>query len=99
MSFVIISPTPGLTTSQRILELILTHPQGITVKGLSDRLNRPISMIQYCLKDLKSAKLIQAKLNEADNKWLYYAVASLESKNSFVPAFSITKQDKAPCRT
>ncbi|MDJ0510416.1 MAG: helix-turn-helix domain-containing protein [Crocosphaera sp.] len=103
MSFVIISPTPGLTTSQRILELILNHPQGITVKDLSDGLNRPISMIQYCLKDLKEAKLIQAKFNEADKKWVYYSGASLDPKNSFVPSFFITKRDKiskkVTCRT
>ena len=86
MSFVIISPTPGLTTSQRILEVVLTHPQGITVKGLSDRLNRPISMIQYCLKDLKESKLIQAKLNKTDKQWVYYPVASVDKKNNLVPS-------------
>ena len=94
MSFVIISPTPGLTTSQRILELILIHPHGITVKGLSSRLNRPVSMIQHCLKDLKETKLIQAKLNEPDQKWVYYPVASIDPKNSLVPSFFITKRDK-----
>ncbi len=94
MSFVIISPTPGLTTSQRILELILTHPQGINVKGLSDRLNRPVSMIQYCLKELKEAKLIQAKLNETEQKWVYYPAASVEPKNSCVSASSIFKMQK-----
>ncbi|MEL4895283.1 MarR family transcriptional regulator [Crocosphaera sp. Alani8] len=75
MSFTIISPTPGLTTKERILELILTHPEGITAKKLSDRLNRPISMINYCLKDLKEKKIIQGKLNSEDKQWIYYPVA------------------------
>ncbi|MDJ0842690.1 winged helix-turn-helix transcriptional regulator [Crocosphaera sp.] len=72
MPFTIISATPGLTTQERILELILTHPEGITVKTLSDRLNRPVSMINYCLKDLKGSKFIQAKLNSDNKQWIYY---------------------------
>ena len=75
MSFTIISATPGLTTKERILELILTHPEGITAKTLSDRLNRPISMINYCLKDLKGTKFIQGELNLENQQWIYYPVS------------------------
>ena len=75
MPFTIISSTPGPTTKERILELVLTHPEGITVKILSERLNRPVSMINYCLKDLKGAKFIQAKLNVENQQWLYYPVS------------------------
>ena len=78
LSFTIISSTPGLTTKERILELILTHPEGITAKTLSDRLNRPISMINYCLKDLKGAKFIQGKLNIENKQWIYYPVSSID---------------------
>ncbi|MGK7955352.1 MAG: winged helix-turn-helix transcriptional regulator [Crocosphaera sp.] len=75
MPFTIISSTPGPTTKERILELILTHPEGITVKTLSDRLNRPVSMVNYCLKDLKGAKFIQAKLNLENKQWVYFPVS------------------------
>ncbi|EAZ88462.1 winged helix-turn-helix transcriptional regulator [Crocosphaera chwakensis] len=76
MPFTIISPTPGPTTKELILELILTHPEGITVKSLSDRLNRPVSMINYCLKDLKNSNFIQAKLNPDHKQLIYYPVSS-----------------------
>ncbi|MEA5511141.1 helix-turn-helix domain-containing protein [Crocosphaera sp. UHCC 0190] len=77
MPFTIIAPKPGPTTSDRILELILTHPHGITVKGLSDRLNRPVSMIQHCLKDLASLKIVRAELNPDDRQWVYYPASKL----------------------
>lgn len=38
----------------------MTHPQGITVEKLSNSLNRPISMVQSCLKSLLGVKVIQA---------------------------------------
>ncbi|MDJ0732414.1 MAG: winged helix-turn-helix transcriptional regulator [Crocosphaera sp.] len=78
MPFTIISSTPGPTTKERILELILTHPEGITVKTLSNRLNRPVSMINYCLKDLKGAKFIQAKFNLENQQWVYYPISFVD---------------------
>jgi DNA-binding transcriptional regulator YiaG len=41
---------PSPTTTDRLLESIRKHPDGLTVKELSDILNRPVSMIQICLK-------------------------------------------------
>ncbi len=78
LSFTIISSTPGLTTKERVLKLISTHPEGITAKILSDRLNRPISMINYCLKDLKGAKFIQGKLNIENKQWIYYPISFID---------------------
>ncbi|EAM51010.1 hypothetical protein CwatDRAFT_4009 [Crocosphaera watsonii WH 8501] len=75
LSFTIISSTPGLTTKERVMNLVSTHPEGITAKILSARLNRPISMINYCLKDLKGAKFIQGKLNKENQQWIYYPVS------------------------
>ncbi|MEM8779351.1 MAG: winged helix-turn-helix domain-containing protein [Cyanobacteria bacterium P01_G01_bin.49] len=75
MPFTIIAPTPGPTTREKILELILTHPQGITVKKLSDRLNRPVSMVQCYLNSLKSSNIVQAKFNPEDRQWIYYPIA------------------------
>ncbi|BBA79841.1 hypothetical protein RGRSB_1407 [cyanobacterium endosymbiont of Rhopalodia gibberula] len=80
MPFTIIRPTPGPTTTQQIKELILTHPQGITVKQLSNRLNRPVSMVQSCLKSLLAVKVIKAKRASDTQKWIYYptSVSSLK---------------------
>ncbi len=41
-----------LTTTDRLLELIRIHPDGLTIKELADTLNRPVSMLQICLKIL-----------------------------------------------
>jgi DNA-binding transcriptional regulator YiaG len=42
----------SLTTTDRLLESIRDRPEGITIKELADKLNRPISMLQICLKIL-----------------------------------------------
>jgi DNA-binding transcriptional regulator YiaG len=42
--------SPSLTTIDRLLESIRNSPEGLTVKQLADLLNRPVSMIQICLK-------------------------------------------------
>jgi DNA-binding transcriptional regulator YiaG len=43
---------PNLTTTERLLELIHIYPNGLTIKELADSLNRPVSMVQICLKIL-----------------------------------------------
>jgi DNA-binding transcriptional regulator YiaG len=49
---------PSSTTTDRLLELIHDHPEGLTIKELADLLNRPISMIQICLKILKATQKV-----------------------------------------
>jgi predicted transcriptional regulator len=66
----IIRPTSGLNTSDRILELLQENPRGMTVKSLSDRLNRPVSMIHISLKSLVATKKITAQ-KEGD-RWIYF---------------------------
>ncbi len=41
---------PSSTTIDRLLDLIQQHPDGLTIKQLADALNRPISLVQICLK-------------------------------------------------
>jgi DNA-binding transcriptional regulator YiaG len=38
------------TTIDRLLDLIDHHPDGLTIKQLANLLNRPVSMVQICLK-------------------------------------------------
>ncbi len=57
----IITPTPGPTTSELVLELIQNNPQGLTIGTLKNQLNRPVSMLQICLKGLIADKLIKKR--------------------------------------
>jgi DNA-binding transcriptional regulator YiaG len=51
----------SLTTIDRLLQSIADRPDGITIKELSDTLNRPISMIQICLKIAISSRKVAVK--------------------------------------
>lgn len=68
----IITPTPGPTTSERILELIHHNPQGMKIAELEQQLNRPVSMLQICLKGLMADKLI--KKRKQGMQLIYYPV-------------------------
>ena len=49
---------PSLTTTDRLLESIRNHPEGLTIRQLADRLNRPVSMIQICLNILMASQKV-----------------------------------------
>jgi DNA-binding transcriptional regulator YiaG len=51
----------NLTTTDRLLELIRTHPDGLTIKELAATLNRPVSMLQICLKILTASHKVTVK--------------------------------------
>ena len=68
----IIKARPGKNTTERILELIQNNPEGITVKELSNQLNRPVSMVQICLKTLKSSKQVYCRKNNNNMSLIYY---------------------------
>lgn len=68
----IITPTPGLNTSAKILQIIEERETGITIKQLSDLVNRPISMLQICLNQLISSKQIYAKKSQVSRNLIYY---------------------------
>lgn len=68
----IISATPGVGTHEQILRLIQSRATGITSKELSRLINRPISMIQICLKDLIARKAIFSRKNKAGVGLIYY---------------------------
>ena len=68
----IISATPGISTHEQILNIIKARNTGITIKEISKIINRPISMIQLCLKDLISSKDIFSRKNRAGVGLIYY---------------------------
>lgn len=60
----IIEITPDFsstTTTDRLLDTIRQHTDGVTIKELSDTLNRPISMLQICLKILIASRKVAIK--------------------------------------
>ena len=76
MNIIIIKSRGGLTTSEQILHLIEKHSQGITIREISQQLNRPVSMINICLNTLIKNKRIHRQLD--GRKWIYY----LDTKQS-----------------
>ena len=68
----IISATPGITTEQQILEIVRARNTGVTIKEIRKILNRPISMIQVCLKELIASKAIITRKNKAGVGLIYY---------------------------
>ncbi|EAZ93153.1 hypothetical protein CY0110_03754 [Crocosphaera chwakensis CCY0110] len=70
LNFTIINATPGLTTNEQILELLENYPNGLTAKQLSQLLNRPVSMIQICLKLLVICQKLRS--HEINMRQVYY---------------------------
>ena len=68
----IISATPGASTHEQILQIIQSRNTGITVKEISKIINRPVSMIQVCLKNLIASKAIVKRKNKAGLGLIYY---------------------------
>jgi DNA-binding transcriptional regulator YiaG len=55
---------PSSTTTDRLLDSIRNRPDGVTIKELSDTLNRPVSMLQICLKILIASRKVAIKQNK-----------------------------------
>jgi predicted transcriptional regulator len=68
----ILTPTPGKTTTEQILEQIQNNPQGLTIGELQQELHRPVSMLQICLRGLMADKLI--KKRKRGMQLVYYSV-------------------------
>lgn len=68
----IISATPGISTEEQILQLVRARKTGIKVREIERVLNRPISMIQICLKELIASKAIVSRKNKAGVGLIYY---------------------------
>jgi DNA-binding XRE family transcriptional regulator len=67
----IIEITPDFsssTTTDRLLDSIRDRPDGVTIKELSDTLNRPVSMLQICLKNLIASKKVAIERHKHGGK-------------------------------
>lgn len=54
----IIQARPGKNTSDRLLDLLRQNPKGLSPVRLSKILNRPVSMINICLKILLTSNKV-----------------------------------------
>ena len=66
-----IQPRGGLTTTEKIMEVIRANPQGVTMKSISREMNRPISMLKICLRNLIKDKQVKVKLSENKMQQIY----------------------------
>jgi len=75
----IIRSTPGPTTMDQVLDLVNLYPYGVTARELSEQLNRPISMINLCLKSLVNFQQVCHKFDADNHKWIYYRPSRVEA--------------------
>ena len=64
----------GMTTNEMILQAMEQYPQGMTIKSISQELNRPISMLNICLRNLIKDKQVKAKLSENKMQRIYQKI-------------------------
>jgi hypothetical protein len=67
-----IQATPGPRTDERILEFVRANPQGIAAKQISRQIDRPISMVQVCLKYLLSSGKVYCRIDKDGGQRVYY---------------------------
>ena len=72
-NLVFIQARGGQTMSEKLVEIIREYPQGCTAIELSQRVNRPISMINTYLKGLISSKQVRTRINKSSGKRLIYS--------------------------
>lgn len=66
-----IQPRGGLSTSEKILQVIQENPKGVTLKSISQQTNRPISMLNICLRNLIKDKQVKVKLSDNKMQQIY----------------------------
>jgi hypothetical protein len=70
----IIKSQPGPSTTEQIRTLILAHPNGITLRQICQTLNRPVSMVQRCLKPLMRSRQIYSQTSQDGMSLVYFSL-------------------------
>ena len=100
MAIIEITPDlPSLTTTDRLIESIDNHPEGLTIKQLADILNRPISMLQICLKTpIASQKVTVRQYKYGENLVKVYIskTAKTQSQQQFQLSTSYSDSSVTP---
>ena len=61
----------GMTTSEMILKAIEQNPNGMTIKSISQETNRPVSMLNICLRNLIKDKQVKVRLSDSKMQKIY----------------------------
>ncbi|WP_071891728.1 winged helix-turn-helix domain-containing protein (plasmid) [Cyanobacterium sp. IPPAS B-1200] len=72
-NLVFIQARGGQTMSERLVEIIRECPQGCTAMELSEKVNRPISMINTYIKGLIRTKQVRTRIHKKSGKRLIYS--------------------------
>ena len=62
--------------------MIQNHPEGLTIKELADILNRPVSMLQICLKTLTASRKVALKQRNNGQRIASVYILKQENRNS-----------------
>jgi DNA-binding transcriptional regulator YiaG len=76
---------PSLTTTDRLIESIDNHPEGLTIKQLADILNRPISMLQICLKTPIASQKVTVRQHKYGEKLVKVYISKTATTHSQRP--------------
>lgn len=96
MAIIEITPDlPSLTTTDRLLESIENHPDGLTIKQLADILNRPISMLQICLKILIASRKVAVRQINHGGQFARVYISKPDNVYS-QPQFRLTNSNSCP---
>lgn len=77
-----ITGSGGISTIEKLLEVINQNPEGSTIKQLSQSINRPVSMINLALKTLVSQKQVRVRLS--NNRMQKIVFPRLKDKRSIL---------------
>lgn len=72
MAIIIIHPTPGPTSKEKILAFIEAESNGVILRDICKTVNRPMSMVQRYLKILMKEGKIHAQLSSNGMQIIYY---------------------------
>ena len=61
----------GMSTNEMILKAIEQNPEGMTIKSISKQTNRPVSMLNICLRSLIKDKQVKVKLSDSKMQKIY----------------------------
>lgn len=91
----IITPTPGLKTKEKLLQIIEDRNTGIMIKELSQQVNRPVSMLQVYLKQLVISKKICVIQSKVSKNLIYYPSNNVDK--NYLPTFGNFSKTASIC--
>jgi DNA-binding transcriptional regulator YiaG len=86
---------PSPKTTDRLLALLEVNAEGLTIKEIADILNRPISMVQICLKNLTASRQVGVKIRENGSQTTRVYVAKINRKERILDSERDSSNDNS----